>query len=64
MFQNKVSAKGEGKPSELDSQGQALDKRWSAWQGLQTHPGVLCSRLLLQRAAAPPKSSAERLPGG
>lgn len=63
MFQNKVSAKGEGKPSELDAQGQALDKPWSAWQGFQTHPGVLCSELLLERAAALPKSPAESLPG-
>jgi len=54
----------QGKPLGLDSQGQALNKHWSAWQGLQTHPGILCSRLLLERGAAPPKSSAESLPCG
>lgn len=61
MFQNKVRTKGEGKPSELDSQGQDLDKHWYAWQDLQTHPAMLCSGLWLQRAAAPPKTSAESL---
>lgn len=40
MFRNKVSTKGEGKSLALDAQGQALDKHWSAWQGLQIHPGV------------------------